>query len=379
MITFYPTSKRTGKISTSHGDVNFPIFMPDATYGSISNVSFEDLNKTGIKAIVTNTLHLEQKVGSEKIASYGGFHKFANYDKPVLTDSGGFQVFSLIYRNKDSGNKITEAGCSFKDYTNGEYKFLSPETSMQIQQDIGSDMRVVLDEPLMNDASLSAIKRSVERTTNWARRAKDEFLRLNSLTEDDFNNKEVKRPLLTAVVQGGSNFDYRVKSTEELVNIGFDIYGLGGIPLKEKRSWDYTDKGGFYKELLQLLAENLPKDKLRYALGVGTPDNINFAIENGWDLFDTVLPTRNARHGYLYVNSGEGDEEFENYSVLRLNNTRYDGDQDPVDKTCDCLTCKTVTRNYLRYLLKINEGVGYRLASIHNLRFYANFMKSINE
>ncbi|HRN86348.1 MAG TPA: tRNA guanosine(34) transglycosylase Tgt [Candidatus Dojkabacteria bacterium] len=370
-------SLRKGKIETAHGDLNFPVFMPDATYGTISNMSFKDLEETGINAIVTNTLHLEQKLGSEKIAKLGGFHKLTGWDKPVLTDSGGFQVFSLIARRPNVKNKITDAGCSFVDYESGQYKFLSPETSQQIQAKIGSDIRVVLDEPVLENASLTDIKRSVERTTDWAKRSKKMFLELNNLSEDDFNNPKVKRPLLTAVVQGGSNFEYRKISLEALVEVGFDIYGLGGLPLQLKRTWDYSHEGGFYKELLQFLAESMPKDKLRYALGVGTPDNLRFAISVGWDLFDTVLPTRNARHGYIYVNNEIGDKEYDNYSVLHLSNTRYEYDESPLDSSCGCHTCKTTSRAYLRYLLKIGEGSGYRLASIHNLHFYSQFMEKI--
>lgn len=379
MITFVKnsTNYRKGTIDTSHGVLKFPIFMPDATYGTISNMSFGDLENTGIKALVTNTLHLEQKIGSEKIAKLGGFHKFTGWNKPVLTDSGGFQVFSLISRRPNIKNKITDAGCSFVDYESGQYKFLSPETSQQIQNNIGSNIRVVLDEPVLENASLTNIKKSVERTTEWAKRSKKMFLELNNLSKDDFNNPKVMRPLLTAVVQGGSNFEYRKISLEALVEVGFDIYGLGGLPIQLKRTWDYSHEGGFYKELLHFLAESMPKNKLRYALGVGTPDNLKFAISVGWDLFDTVLPTRNARHGYIYVDKNLGDQVYGDYSVIHLSNSRYEFDENPLDSNCDCHTCKTTSRAYLRYLLKIGEGSGYRLASIHNLHFYSKFMEKL--
>ncbi len=371
------TQGRTGKISTLHGELTFPVFMPDATYGTVSNMSYEDLKSTGIEAIVTNTLHLEQKLGSENLQEFGGFHKLTGWDKPVLTDSGGFQVFSLINRHPSTMNKITDAGCSFRDPSNGNYSFLSPETSQIIQHRIGSDIRVVLDEPVLGDASLSKIKHSVDRTTKWAIRSKKAFLELNQLSEQDFNNPKIKRPLLTAVIQGANNFEQRSASLEALKEIGFDAYGLGGIPLHTKRSWDYTHEGGFFKELLHFLSENLPKDKLRYALGVGTPDNIGFAVKNGWDLFDTVLPTRNARHGYLYVRNGIGDLDFDNYSVIRIKKSKYEFDHTPIDDKCSCQTCKTTSRAFLRYLLKIGEGSGYRLASIHNLHFYTEFMRKL--
>lgn len=376
-INFAKNKSRTGKVTTSHGDLVFPVFMPDATYGTISNLSYPDLNSTGIKAIVTNTLHLDQKFGSEKIAKAGGFHKLTRWDKPVLTDSGGFQVFSLINRTAALNNKITDAGCSFQDPQSGDYKFLSPETSQLIQHRIGSDIRVVLDEPVLGNASLAKIKKSVERTTLWASQSKKAFLELNGLSETDFDNPKIKRPLLTAVIQGANNFEQRRRSLEALVDIGFDVYGLGGVPLQTKRTWDYTHQGGFFKELLHFLAENLPKDKLRYALGVGTPDNIEFAVSIGWDLFDTVLPTRNARHGYLYVSQGKGDENFQNYSVLRIKNSQYEFDYSPIDPGCSCSTCQTTSRAFLRYLLKIGEGSGYRLATIHNLHFYSEFMRKL--
>lgn len=379
MISITPgkNNARTGKVATAHGNLCFPIFMPDATYGTISNLSYPDLESTGINAIVTNTLHLDQKFGSEKIAKTGGFHKLTGWDKPVLTDSGGFQVFSLINRNVNSKNKITDAGCSFQDFESGDYKFLSPETSQQIQHQIGSDIRVVLDEPVLGDASLSKIKKSVERTTKWALRSKKAFLEINGITEADFNNPKIKRPLLTAVIQGANNFEQRRHSLEALVEIGFDIYGLGGVPLQTKRSWDYTHQGGFFKELLHFLSEIIPQDKLRYALGLGTPDNIEFAVSVGWDLFDTVLPTRNARHGYMYVSKGNGDEDFENYSVLRIKNSQHEFDYKPIDPDCGCATCQTTSRAFLRYLLRIGEGSGYRLATIHNLHFYSEFMRKL--
>lgn len=377
LFTSKKDKSRTGKVVTDYGEMVFPVFMPDATYGTVSNLSFSDLNNTGTKAIVTNTLHLDRNYDSTKIRNFGSFHKLTNWDKPILTDSGGFQVFSLINRTKNIYNKITEAGCSFQDPRTGDYKFLSPETSQQIQHNIGSDIRVVLDEPVLENASLSSIKSSVERTTKWAIRSKKEFLKLNNLTETDFANNAIKRPLLTAVIQGSSNFEQRKKSLDALVEIGFDIYGFGGVPLKRERTWDLTYKGGFFKELLHFLAENLPQDKLRYALGVGTPDNISYAVSIGWDIFDTVLPTRNARHGLLYTSIGVGDKNYENYSVLHIKNSRYEYDNRPIDENCKCSTCQTVSRAFLRYLLKIEEGSGYRLATIHNLYFYNKFMEDL--
>lgn len=358
-------------IRTQHGVLKTPLFMPDATYGTVTALTNQDLHDIGVEAIVSTTLHLEQKMGSDYIAEYGGLHKFIGWNKPILTDSGGFQVFSLIHRNKDKKhNRISSAGCSFIDYTNGSYNFLSPETSQYIQHKLGADIRVVLDEPVIEDDSISKIRRSVERTTEWAKRSKKAFLQTLNLTEKDFNDPKIERPLLTAVIQGGNNFEYRKISAEQLQEIGFDIYGFGGIPKHNKFSWKEDAPKGFYHDLIAYVATLIPEDKIRYGLGIGSPDDIQFAIQNGWDIFDTVLPTRNARHGYLYVHKGQGDKSYKTCDVLHIKSERYKNSDIPVDSECDCFTCKNVSRAFLRYLLRIGSATGYRYASIHNLRFY---------
>jgi len=358
-------------IKTLHGNLSTPLFMPDATYGTVSGLTAVDLDTVGVKAIVTTTLHIEQKMGSDFVSQYGGLHKLLGWNKPILTDSGGFQVFSLIHRNKDKkANKITSAGCSFIDYSTGKYNFLSPETSQYIQHKLDSDIRIVLDEPVIEDDSINIIKKAVKRNTEWAKRSKKAFLEVNNLTEADFNNPEVKRPLLTAVIQGGNNFELRKQSSEELINIGFDIYGFGGIPKHNRYSWQVNAPKGFYHELIEYVAKLIPDDKIKYGLGIGSPDDLNFAVKCGWDIFDTVLPTRNARHGYLYVHPGQGDAHHEKYDVLHIKSNQYKFDEGPIDTKCDCITCKTTSRAYLRYLLRINSSTGQRLATIHNLRFY---------
>jgi queuine tRNA-ribosyltransferase len=368
---------RKKEIKTSHGSINTPAFMPDATYGSIQNVSFDSLSKTGINAIVTTTLHIEQKIDSNFVKTFGGIHKFIGWNKPILTDSGGFQVFSLIYRNNNKFNKITEAGCSFVDFKTNKYNFLTPEISQIIQDNLGSDIRLVLDIPIKEDSGPGFIAESLARNTRWAKRSKDEFLKLNNLSNADFDNPNIKRPLLGAIVQGGNNFDLRKQSAMELMEIGFDIYCFGGLPLRTKREWRDDLPEGFYDELLHYVAEILPKDKIRYAMGVGTPDDIKKAVSYGWDLFDTVLPTRNGRHGYLYVSKGQGDSQYDNYDVLHIKNKLYEYSDQPIDQNCNCSTCQQTTRGYLRYLLKNKMGVGYELASIHNLSFYNNFIEDI--
>lgn len=365
------------KIETVSGNLATPFFMPDATYGAVKGVSFTDLENLGIESIVTTTLHLEQKLHSQYIKDFGGLHKFFNWHKPILTDSGGFQVFSLIHRSPNKYNKISDAGCSFLDPDTGKYNLLTPETSQIIQHNLGSDIRVVLDEPVVHDGPVSQARDAVKRTSEWAKRAKAKFLELNEITEADFNNPEIKRPLLTAVIQGGNNFDLRKQSADELQEIGFDIYGFGGLPLHNSKSWKNDAPTGFHHELLHYVGSLVYGDKYKYGLGIGTPDDLIYCSKLGWHLFDTVLPTRNARHGYLYVSKGQGDEQHEHYDVLHMKTKQYEFDEKPVDENCDCECCRTVSRAYLRHLIRINENTGFRLASIHNLRFYAKLMEDI--
>lgn len=368
---------RKGRIATDHGDIQFPSFMPDATYGTIHSLSFEDVKQTGIEEIVTTTLHIEQSIGSEYLEKYGGIHKFTGWNRPVLTDSGGFQVFSLIYRNENKANKITEVGCSFIEYKTGSYKLLTPEISQVIQKQIGSDIRLVLDIPLKEDASLKLNKKSVDRNTRWAQRSKDMFLKLHNLTKKQFNDPKVKRPLLGAIIQGANDFDLRKRSAEDLIKIGFDIYCYGGLPLTKPESWRVGHSQQFHHEMVAYVADLIPEDKIRYAMGVGTPDDLYYASSVGWDLFDTVLPTRNARHGYLYVHKGQGDASYETYDVLHVKNARNKFADEPIDAECDCECCTTVSRAYLRYLIKTKSATGHRLATIHNLHFYSSYMLGI--
>ncbi|MCA9378944.1 tRNA guanosine(34) transglycosylase Tgt [Candidatus Dojkabacteria bacterium] len=361
-------------IETLHGTIETPSFMPDATYGSVKALSFSDVANAGIKEIVTTTLHLERTLGSEYIREFGGIHKFFGWQRPILTDSGGFQVFSLIHRRQDKNHKISDLGCSFLDPATGDYKLLTPETSQTIQHNLGSDIRVVLDEPVNHDGTVQQAKEAVKRTTTWAKRSKQKFLELVGISERDFENPKIKRPLLVAVIQGGNNFELRKQSAEELQEIGFDIYGFGGLPLHNSKSWKNDAPTGFHHELLHYVGSLVHGDKPRYGLGIGTPDDLVYCSKLGWDLFDTVLPTRNARHGYLYVSPGQGDEQHQHYDVLHLRTKQYEFDEGPVDDNCDCECCRTVSRAYLRHLIKIKESAGWRLASVHNLKFYAQIV-----
>ncbi len=364
-------------IKTAHGVIELPAFMPDATYGAVKSVSFKDLKKANIDALVTTTLHIEQKIGSLKIKEFGGIHKFMGWDRPILTDSGGWQVFSLINSSRgNKNNKITELGCSFIDPATGKYSLLTPESSITIQANLDPDIVTVLDDPIVGSDTLSARKRSVQLTTVWAKRSKAKF--------DLLYNSSTSKPLIGAVIQGGDDFQLRKQSAEELQEVDFDIYNFGGIPMHSLKSWRNDGPKGFYKEMLEYVSDLIPSNKIKYAMGVGQPVDIAFCIDVGWNLFDTVLPTRNARHGYLYVSSGQGDEEKSYYSkrlrklikhdVMHLKSKRYEISDEPIDENCSCEACKTVSRAYLRHLIRIKEASGLRLATIHNLSFYSSWV-----
>lgn len=365
-------------LKTPHGEITTPAFLPDATYGSIKALSWADVRNTGTNEFVTTTLHLEQHLGSEYIRKIGGLHKFFGWDRPILTDSGGFQVFSLIHRRQNKSHKISDAGCSFLDPRTGKYSLLTPEISMQIQHNLGSDIRVVLDEPAQHTGSAAEAKQAVKRTTNWAKRSKQKFLEILEITENDFNNSEIIRPLLVGVIQGGNDLNLRRQSAQELQEIGFDIYGFGGMPLHKPTTWKEGGAEGFNHELLAGITELVPNQP-KYGLGIGTPDDIDYCARLGWQLFDTVLPTRNARHGNLYVSKGQGDSSFQTYDVLHLRTERYKYSEEPIDANCDCECCRTTSRAYLRYLLRIGEASGHRLATIHNLKFYADLMQKLQK
>ncbi|CAG1020127.1 Queuine tRNA-ribosyltransferase [Patescibacteria group bacterium] len=363
-------------IPTKHGNLTLPAFMPDATYGSIKAVSFNDVQKAGVEAIVTTTLHIEQKIGSLYIKEFGGLHKFFGWNKPILSDSGGWQVFSLIQSKRDKGkNKISDLGCSFVDPATGNHSLLTPESSQVIQNNLSADIVTVLDNPILGNVSLAERKECIRINTLWAKRSKAKFIELNS------NVKE--KPLIGAVIQGGNDYELRKISADELLEIDFDIYNFGGMPLHTGVTWLTESKKGFYHEMLEYVSGLIPSNKYKYAMGVGQPDDIAFCVDVGWDLFDTVLPTRNARHGLLYVSEGQGEQtkSYKNlaYDTIHIKTERYKFDEKPLDENCNCEACTTVSRAYLRHLLRINEAAGLRLATIHNLTFYSNWMDKIRK
>lgn len=331
-----------------------PIFLPDATRGAIKFLTTQQLKSTGTEGIVVNTLHLLMNLGVEKLQELGGVKKIMGWDGYVLSDSGGFQVYSLIHSKKWKGS-IDEDGVTFISPKDGSKHKLTPESVIDIQLAIGSDVLVCLDDCRFSEISKNQAKLSVKRTLDWAVRCKNYFEKRKK--ELGFEKK------LSCVVQGAGYLDLREECAKELANIGFDGYNFGGYVVDEK--------GNLVLDEMQKVIENIPQDKFKYVMGVGKPNDIIKCSELGYTVFDTVLVTRNARHGSLYSFDIEKEEDF----LLRISNSKYSTDQGPIDSTCDCDTCKNYSRAYVHYLLKIKEPTGYTLATIHNLRFYQRLLK----
>ncbi len=331
------------------------IFMPDATRGAVRFLTTEQLKDTGTEALVTNTLHLMIAPGAEKVKELGGIKKLMNWDGIVLTDSGGFQVFSLIHSKKWEG-KVDENGATFKSPREGNIYTLTPESSIDIQMSIGSDILVTLDDCRKTDLTESEARESVERTIVWAKRCKDHF-------ENEYGGTKETGKLLSCVVQGANYTELRKECAKALVDIGFDGYNFGGFVVDED--------GELVLDEMRAVIENTPEEKFKYAMGVGKPEDIRRAAEIGYKVFDTVLVTRNARHGTLY-SSDIKDE------ILRIGNAEYSSDQRPIDSNCDCYTCKNHTRAYVHHMLKAGEATGMTLATIHNLRYYQNLIQGLS-
>lgn len=336
------TGARYGILHTPHGDVEVPAFMPVGTLATVKHLSPEELKKIGAGIILSNTYHLWLRPGEDVIKHAGGLHKFMNYKGPILTDSGGFQVFSL-----SKNREISEEGVMFRSHLDGSKLFLTPEKSIEIQNKLGADIIMSFDECPPYPASYEYMKDSVERTIRWAARGK--------LTHKN------KKQALFGIVQGGEYEDLRKLSAEELVKLDFDGYSIGGTSVGE-------DKETMYK-MIDYCIKYLPKDKPRYLMGVGSYDAIIEGVMRGVDMFDCVLPTRIARHGALMTSEGR----------LNIRNKENEYDLRPIDEKCDCYTCKNYTRSYLRHLYRADEGFGKRLLSIHNLRFLIHLMEEIRE
>jgi len=354
--------------------LSLPAFFPDATYASIHSLPFHEVREK-LTGIVVTTLHMKL-IGMVDLLQKQGktYRELAGLpeETTILSDSGGFQVLSLIHKHKLG--KITEEGAVFRLPESPKVKhLLTPEESQVIQHAISSDIRVVLDVPLMGVESRKVIVESVERTTRWAARAKLKFKELENreLKPALYDGKTLTfdRPLLCAVVQGGNDVEMRTESGKQLSSIGFDLYGFGGWPIDEK--------GVFNIKIAEAFVNSVPSGSITYGMGVGTPDDIAACYKIGMTIFDCVLPTRNARHGSLFVHKGSGETAGRTFDLVRITSQKYETDLGPVDKNCDCPTCKNYTRAYLRFLLKKKNPVGHTLASIHNVWWYLNFLKDL--
>ncbi len=333
---------RCGIIETLHGNVETPIFMPVGTLATVKFLSPEEIKEIGSGIILSNTYHLWLRPGADIVEKAGGVQKFMNYNGPMLTDSGGFQVFSL-----SKHRKISEEGVTFRSHLNGDKLFLSPEKSISLQNQIGADIIMSFDECIPYPADYQYAKTSVERTLRWASRG--------------LNAHRNPNQALFGIVQGGEYEDLREHCAKELVKMNFDGYSIGGTSVGE-------DKATMYK-MIDFSIKHLPEDKPRYLMGVGAVNDLFEGVERGVDMFDCVLPTRIARHGTLMTGEGR----------INIKKATYKEDFTPLDTKCDCYTCKNFTKAYLNHLFRCNEGLGDRLCSIHNLRFLLNLMEGIRK
>jgi queuine tRNA-ribosyltransferase len=332
---------RSGMIETNRGVVNTPVFMPVGTVGTVKSMSPEELKEIGAEIILSNTYHLFLRPGHEIIESLGGLHTFMHWDKPILTDSGGFQVFSL-----SALRKIEEDGVHFKSHLDGSMHFLGPEEAMIIQSSLGSDIAMVLDDCAPYPASHAYAMDSVYRTIKWADRCKE-------------LNREGQS--LFGIVQGSLYEDLRKKNIEELIGIGFDGYAVGGLSVGEPKEDMHR--------MIYFTAPLLPVNRPRYLMGIGELGDVLKAVHAGFDMFDCVMPTRNARNGTLFTSRGK----------VSIKREEFKTDREPLDPECDCYTCRNYSRGYLRHLFQSREILSMRLNTIHNLRFYLNFFKNMRK
>ena len=353
----YKVLKKDGKakraeMKTVHGTIQTPVFMNVGTVAAIKGaVSTDDLREIGCQVELSNTYHLHVRTGDKLIKEMGGIREFMNWDRPVLTDSGGFQVFSLAKLRK-----IKEEGVSFNSHIDGHKIFMGPEESMQIQSNLGSTIAMAFDECIENPSPRDYVQKSVDRTTRWLVRCKNEMARLNSLP--DTVNKE---QLLFGINQGGTYDDIRINHAKAIAELNLDGYAIGGLAVGETHEEMYR--------IIDAVVPNLPADKPVYLMGVGTPANILEAVDRGVDFFDCVYPSRNGRHGHVYTRFGK----------LNLFNAQYEKDARPIEEGCGCPACRSYSRAYIRHLLKAKEMLGMRLCVLHNLYFYNHLMEQIRE
>ena len=333
---------RRGRLVLAHGMVDTPVFMPVGTYGAVKGMSPAELSEIGTQIVLGNTFHLWLRPGMEVIDKFHGLHRFMAWSKPILTDSGGFQVWSL-----GDLRKISEQGVAFQSPVNGDKCFLSPEESMRIQRSLNSDIAMVFDECTAHPATADDAADSMRLSLRWAARCKAEFDRLDNPNA------------LFGIVQGGMYESLRDESLAGLTDIGFHGYAIGGLSVGEPKE--------DMRRMLAHTAPRLPDDKPRYLMGVGTPEDLVDAVGTGVDMFDCVMPTRNARNGWL----------FSRFGNLKIRNARYKDDTRPIDESCTCYTCRNFSRGYLHHLQRINEMLGARLNTIHNLHYYQDLMREM--
>ncbi|MDP3900103.1 MAG: tRNA guanosine(34) transglycosylase Tgt [bacterium] len=366
---------RLGVITTAHGKIQTPFFMPDATRAAVKGLSMNDLKMLGLPAMVINTYHLYLQPGIDLMKKSQGAHHFMNWPKPLLSDSGGYQVYSLIHKNSSFG-KITDEKVIFKSPLDGSRHEFTPEKSIQIQFDLGADMIVCLDDCPPNSLSAEKMRLSIKRTVSWAKRCRQEYDRQIRKRNLD-NNK----PMLFGVIQGGTDLAMRKWCAEELIKIsspggqGFDGYGYGARPV--------DGDGKFLAAVLQHTAEQIPADKLRFGLGIGLPEDIARCARMGWDMFDCVIPTREGRHGKLFFWKTNSKSNFLNsqnfYNTINITNAKFKQDLSPINEHSNIPELREHSKAYLHHLLKIQESLGYRLASLNNLEFYLDLMKKIRQ
>ncbi len=335
------TGARRGIIHTPHGDIQTPVFMPVGTQATVKSMTPEELIDANAQIILSNTYHLFLRPGNELIKEAGGLHNFMNWNRPILTDSGGFQVFSL-----GALRKITEDGVEFRSHLDGSKKYLNPEIAMKIQEDLGADIIMAFDECCPYPSTYEYTQKSMERTTRWAKRCK-------------LAHKSIEKNALFGIVQGGFYKDLRKKSVEDLIELDFPGYAIGGISVGEPKEK--------FLDILRYTTPLLPQNKPRYLMGVGTPDYLIESAIAGIDMCDCVLPTRIARHGTAMTSNGK----------VVVRNATYEKDFSPLDPECDCYTCRNYTRAYIRHLINTKEILGVRLLSIHNVNFLTKLMDRV--
>jgi len=364
---------RRGELKTSHGILQTPFFMPVATQATVKYLSSEDIRLLGSPILLSNTYHLMLRPGEKFIKKWGGLHKFMNWNGAILTDSGGFQVFSLAANKTKSGKSLVELspkGVKFSSYIDGSKHYLTPERSLQIQTDLGVDIAVVLDECVALPAKRKYLEQSVDMTTAWAKRTKEYARKIKN-----------KKPLIFAVVQGGTEKDLRLKSASELSAVNFDGYNIGGLAVGETELEMY--------KVLDYTVPALPQNKPRYLMGVGYPENIIEAVKRGVDMFDCVIPTREGRHSRLFSWNKNTSSKIKKllasksiatksfYDTLTITNAKFINDKTAISKSSKIPELRNLSRSYLNYLFKINEPLGKRLATLNNLEFYLRLMVEI--